>query len=358
MLKFIRGITKGPEIILADEFYKNIERKNTKTFENLYLKNVKSKEKEKHSALKADRNILVRIIAAYEFDQKVDLAQILCNEMMHVPISLAEHNGYLKSGDKALLQKRLLENIDCPQYINLNRNSACLIIDGQALVSSIGKRNDCKTFGDLADVFIKSVLQQGMLYDRIDVVFDRYRLKSIKENTRKRRTKDQKRIRKKIEHRAVPLPTIWSNLMACPENKAEYANFLSTQLKLKAPYEKEIVTSGGFMDELEVWSSKDTTNTSQLSSTHEEADTRMIIHAINSNYKYIVVISRDTDVLDILASLFHRTGSTELWMMAGTQSKPKYIPVHTVVNSIPQNSLNALIAFHTLTGCDTTSFIA
>ena len=43
--------------------------------------------------------------------------------------------------------------------------------------------------------------------------------------------------------------------MALPENKAEYANFLCEQLKQHAPLGKDIVTSGGFYNELEVWSS-------------------------------------------------------------------------------------------------------
>ncbi|CAL4125529.1 unnamed protein product [Meganyctiphanes norvegica] len=174
---------------------------------------------------------------------------------------------------------------------------SCLIIDGQALVFSLGKGENCKTFKDQANVFIQCVLKNEMSYDRIDVVFDRYRVKSIKNNTRTRRTKNRRPIRKIIEHPDVPLPANWSNYMALPENKSEYENFLSTQLKLCAPPNIEIVLAGGFTDELEVWSSKDTTNTSQLSSNQEEADTRLILHAINSNYQYIVVSSRDTDVL-------------------------------------------------------------
>ena len=45
-------------------------------------------------------------------------------------------------------------------------------------------------------------------------------------------------------------------------------------------------------------------------------------------------------------------------MKAGTYKKPKNIPVHDIVSSIPQNILKSLIPFHALTGCDTTSFIA
>ena len=45
-------------------------------------------------------------------------------------------------------------------------------------------------------------------------------------------------------------------------------------------------------------------------------------------------------------------------MKAGTKKNPKFIPVHDVVNSISPTILKSLIPFHTLTGCDTTSFIA
>ena len=113
--------------------------------------------------------------------------------------------------------------------------------------------------------------------------------------------------------------------MACSENKSEYANFLSVELKRQAPYEKQIVTSAGFDNELEVWSSNDTVDTSQLSSTQEEADTRIVLHAINSGFKYIVVSCKDTDVLVLLASHFHGINCIEeLWMKTGTQ-KSLYI---------------------------------
>ena len=76
-------------------------------------------------------------------------------------------NESLKTGDKALLQNKLLANIECYESINLHGNPSCLIIDGQALVFSLGKAKNCCTFGHLADKFIKSVLFQGRSYDMI-----------------------------------------------------------------------------------------------------------------------------------------------------------------------------------------------
>ena len=359
MEKFLNNIiAEDTGKIIALEFYNSIERNNSKTFQHLYMKTVRSKEKNEKFAYKADRKTLVRIITAKHLGLEVDLGTILCSEIIPVPLSLADINGNLRSGDKSNLQKRLLEDIDCRESINLDNKPSCLIIDGQALVCSIGKAKECENFGHLADKFRNSVLSQGASYARIDVVFDRYRENSIKESTRDRRALKQKAIRKLIDSRSVTLPHDWANFLASSENKSDYANFLSTEIKRQSQYDKEIVTAGGFKNELEVWASRDIENISELCSTQEEADTRLILHAINCNFKYIVVSSRDTDVLILLVSHFHRMNCIELWMMCGTQKKPKYIPVHEIVKNLSSNTLKALIPFHTLTGCDTTSYLA
>ena len=358
MKEFITRITKDTGQIEATEFHKSIDRNNTKTFDHLYLRTVRSKEKDEKFAYKADRRTLVRIIAAKHFGMDVNLESILCSEIIPVPLSIADINGNLRPGDKAYLQKRLLEGIYCPEKIDLAGKSSCLLIDGQALVFSLGRSKEFVNFGQIADNFISSILQQGYLHDRIDVVFDRYREKSIKNNTRNRRTLKHRPIRKHIDSRCVILPQDWQNYMASSDNKSDYADFLSREIKSKAQYEKKVVTSGGFKEELEVWASCDNIDISKLSSTQEEADTRLILHAINSNYNYIVVSSRDTDVLVLLISHFHRMNCTELWMKCGTQKQPKYIPIHDIVSKMSPNALKALIPFHTLTGCDTTSFLA
>ena len=146
--------------------------------------------------------------------------------------------------------------------------------------------------------------------------------------------------------------------MVLPENKADLARFLSEQLITRAPESKEIVTAGGFRDELEAHSSRATTQLLHLHANHEEADTRLALHAMNVTSDVVVVSARDTDVLIILVSHFHRMQCKELWMKAGTFKKQKYIPVHDVVCNLPANCLQALIPFHALTGCDTTSYIS
>ena len=65
-----------------------------------------------------------------------------------------------------------------------------------------------------------------------------------------------------ITDRNVPLPQNWSNFLACSQNKSENTNFLYVGLKWQSPYDKQIVTSAGFNEELEVSSSNYTIDTS------------------------------------------------------------------------------------------------
>ena len=47
-----------------------------------------------------------------------------------------------------------------------------------------------------------------------------------------------------------------------------------------------------------------------------------------------------------------------IWMKAGTSSKTKYIPIHSVAAQFDAHVLSSLSAFHSLTGSDTSSFLA
>ena len=228
------------------------------------------------------------------------------------------------------------------------------------MVIAIGQPQAAKTFGDLADTFVENVFRSGAHFKRIDVLFDRYYEKSIKSGTRKQRGKGAVPVRRSIENRDVPLPAKWENFISHTENKEELARFLSQQLIVKAPSNKIIVTAGGFSDEEGVEYSNGTLDIGPLQAKHEEADTRIILHCIQSRAERIVVSARDTDILVLLVTYFHMMTCRQLWMKAGTAKERKYIPVHAIVEK-PQMEpqvLQLLPAFHALTGSDSTSYIA
>ena len=121
----------------------------------------------------------------------------------------------------------------------------------------------------------------------------------------------------------------------------------------QAPVDKEIVVDGGFRDELEVKSSTGVTDLGPLKSTHEEADTRLLLHAAQSQFHTVVVSSRETDVLLLLVSHFQTMQCQHIWMKSGGT----YLLMQ-FFNKLPSGYASSLLAFHALTGCDNTSHIA
>jgi hypothetical protein len=133
------------------------------------------------------------------------MSEILKHELMPVPIAIAETNGSLRSGNKSLLLDILLKNVDTNGLIYFN-DRAALIIDGQFFFQSL-KHQGLRTFGEYVDMYVGVVLRKGFIFRRIDVVFDRYRIQSIKSGTRKKRSKSVQPIRRIIENSNVPLPS-------------------------------------------------------------------------------------------------------------------------------------------------------
>ena len=76
---------------------------NAKTFTSLYEVVKDSKDKDKRTILKADRNVLQRIVIAYEANRTIDMSSVLKHELLPLPVSLAEMNGTLRTGNKSVL---------------------------------------------------------------------------------------------------------------------------------------------------------------------------------------------------------------------------------------------------------------
>ena len=92
-----------------------------------------------------------------------------------------------------------------------------------------------------------------------------------------------------------------------------------------------------------------------LESTHEEADTRIIIHATaacEARLERIVIVSRDTDVL-VLVIHFAAQLSRGLWKRTGAAKQQRFIAVHDI--QLPPTLRRNIPADHALTGCDTVS---
>ena len=110
----------------------------------LYTKKAKANKK----TIKVDRNIQPRLITAYRAGRQVNLGNVLKHELIPVPVSLAEMDDSLRVGNKPSLIDVLIQNVSTPSEIEIKAPST-LIIDGQALVTALGKPKGLNSFGDL-----------------------------------------------------------------------------------------------------------------------------------------------------------------------------------------------------------------
>ena len=94
-----------------------------------------------------------------------------------------------------------------------------------------------------------------------------------------------------------------------------------------------------------------------LSSDHEEADNRIMLHEEDCSplHPRLVIQSADTDLAVLAVHVVTSLPCDELWMKTGVRDKLRHIPIHTVADKLGPELCRLLPAFHLLTGCDTTS---
>ena len=176
-----------------------------------------------------------------------------------------------------------------------------------------------------------------------------------------------------IESRVIP---DWKKFISSGENKQSLIKFLSDYI-VEHINQKSSLQEGQSLYLVGLFSNTETVkmlnqngmlDCSCLVSTQEEADTRIILHALYSDKLYqennvqgrIVVKSPDTDLLVLLVHYFPKMKNPiELWFQTGlitsTRDYRRYIPIHELCKSLSSVVCEILPAAYALTGCDTTS---
>ena len=162
---------------------------------------------------------------------------------------------------------------------------------------------------------------------RVDVVRDRYFSQSLKATARKKRGKG---IRRRVKPDSK-IPGNWAAFLQ-EDNKEELFSFLADELMCLQPEDGVIVTTKG-----EKVLCNKTQNLSMLSlCKHEEADTRLLLHAVDCARLCPKVLIRTvkTDVVVIATALFHELSLTELWVAPGVGKHLRYLPIHAISKSL------------------------
>ena len=131
--------------------------------------------------LKADKN-LFGMMAVISHSRNLDMKEVLSHPLGSIPWSLATADGTLRKTNKAVLSNNL-EKESTPSE-EIPENSSC-IIDAMSLVQKIkGKQ---KTFKEVAETLFRKAMSEKVSCNTVDLVFDVYEEKSIKNAERRNR---------------------------------------------------------------------------------------------------------------------------------------------------------------------------
>ena len=92
--------------------------------------------------------------------------------------------------------------------------------------------------------------------------------------------------------------------------------------------------------------------------THEEADTRIILHledAVREKHNKISIHTVDTDVVALAITTAQCLVISALWIAFGTGKSFWHLAIHEMARALGPDQCVVLPMFHAFTGCDTVS---
>ena len=186
---------------------------------------------------------------------------------------------------------------------------------------------------------------------RVDIIWDRYIQNSLKAQTR---DKSGKGVHRRVQADAR-LPANWGEFLKVESNKTELFLYLAEQTTtLQCDTNKCILSTSDTL----VLSSSDGVTPNISPCTHEEADTRLILHASDrarSGVDKMILRTVDTDVVVLAVSTFSRAAISEMWIAFGVGKQFRYIAIHDIVRALGDEKSKVLHVFHAFTSCDQTS---
>ena len=164
------------------------------------------------------------------------------------------------------------------------------------------------------------------------------------------------------------VPKQWKKFLSCGENKESLIKFLCQHWKMYKSSRLHGVSTIYVTaeEECHVFYSSECRDAPvvcsvcpELESNHEEADTRMVLHAKHASNPYdtVIIRSSDTDVLILFLAMMHNFRSKDLFLIAGTGSNVRVIHLNKIYNAVSEEVCLCLLGFHAFTGILNNKFI-
>lgn len=345
----------------TENFWKTMTKAKLKTWKNCYKT---EKSQCKSIVLKDDRSLFARLLVVGRSRQEIDLKETIGKYEFSVnPRSLFNIDGSLRLCKTKSKLTHILE-LSGKTVLSDNTNTVkqyssssqaeykICIVDGMAIMQEMGKPQYIFTASDLCNHFLKIVEQQSTGFQEIHIIFDRYDIvPSLKQQIRDMRVNKSNIISYNISGDVNIEKISLQNLLSSIVTKQNLCNYFASQIiKLKKSSDNVFVTTCKDI------CLSNRLDFSHLNSNQEEADTRIILHAIdatNRNATHISILCSDTDVL-VLALYHFNQLCHNTYLVMGTGSKRRPVYLAQICRSLPSKIIQGLPAFHALTGCDFT----
>jgi hypothetical protein len=338
------------------KFHDPMKKLRLQTFQNMAVVKAISANQQKTIRVKAERNFIGQLLMlAQKHGKDIDMDKLFAYPLSPIPWSLATADGSFMKTNKAQLM-HMLEQQSTHRENDLPVEYSA-IIDGNALLQSLTRLPD--TFGELA----RSVFSCLPKVPVVHFVTDTYHSYSIKQIERQRRGSSAKHI---IGGSLTKVPRDFNSFMHDADNKIQLVKFLLKEWQSQEYAEDLrdrlvyfVCGEHCFRIQVEGNASVLTTAVTELQSSQEEADTRIILHCLYAAQSMkpsdtIIVRSPDTDVFVLLLA-YSFDIKCKVLLDTGSGNNRRLINTTDIAFTLSEEVVQALPAFHAFTGCDCTS---
>ena len=347
-----------------------LKKRKLVTF-NSTNKEAKIKLKDRIVTLKEQTSLMTRLLIAARSRPEIDIKSLFgAYEFSVVPRSMFASDGKMLLGnDKSSVMHEIekmierseeseRESRDTEGGVGLDEEvtETVVIFDGMAVLHRIKLGGPIKCCRNLAEAFLDLIMHESVGSKEIRVVFDRYIEDSLKSSTRDKRASDgtTKTPYKIAEDTSLEKITM-KKFLANDQTKIELTTFLGNFLVVK--FNSLAVRFAVSYSNI-TKSNINAIDPNLNGHNHEEADTLMILHAIDvgkqNPFRKLLVKSPDTDVFLLL---IHHCQELPLdtEFVTGRGEHTRSISVVAANQVLGDERRQALLGFHAFTACDQTS---
>ena len=284
------------------------------------------------------------------------MKEVLTYSLQKFPSPIATVDGKLVKTPKSKLMHVLESRVDDPTIESVPSNNA-LILDGMALIQMM--KHIPNTFGKLVEIILGRILSlaSNSKSTRVDFVCDTYPEVSIKNMERSSRADEGSTV-VRILGADQKVPRQFKKFLSVGKNKESLIEFFQ-HLKHVGKLSNlignvELFVSHGEMCHRFCTNNREKVQVEEckeLFSDHEEADTRLLLHAkqASKTHNHVVIRSPDTDVFILL--LGHNSAiPTALYFDTGIGNQRRILDIGKVFLTPGFELCDALIGFHAFTG--------